>query len=94
FVVEINASSTGVGAVLSQRHGSAPKLIPCAYFSRKLKQAEQNYDMGNPELLAMKATFEEWRHWLEGAKFPFTLLTDHHNLEYLRSAKRLNHRQA
>ncbi len=42
----------------------------------------------------MKAAFEEWRHWLEGAKHPFTVLTDHRNLEYLRSAKRLNHRQA
>ncbi len=46
------------------------------------------------ELLAMKAAFEEWRHWLEGAKHPFTVLTDHRNLEYLRSAKRLNHRPA
>ncbi|KAI2647611.1 Transposon Tf2-6 polyprotein [Labeo rohita] len=53
-----------------------------------------NYDVGNRELLAMKAAFEEWRHWLEGAKHPFTVLTDHRNLEYLRSAKRLNHRQA
>ncbi len=42
----------------------------------------------------MKAAFEEWHHWLEGAKHPFTVLTDHRNLEYLRSAKRLNHRQA
>ncbi len=42
----------------------------------------------------MKAAFEEWRHWLEGAQFPFTVLTDHRNLEYIRSAKRLNPRQA
>ncbi|KAL0150433.1 hypothetical protein M9458_054260 [Cirrhinus mrigala] len=94
FIVEIDASSTGIGAVLSQRHGDPPKLYPCAFFSRKLSQAEQNYDVGNRELLAMKASLEEWRHWLEGAKFPFTILTDHRNLEYLRSAKRLNHRQA
>ncbi|MBZ5782411.1 hypothetical protein K8366_25940, partial [Klebsiella aerogenes] len=45
-------------------------------------------------MLAMKAAMEHWRHWLEGSKFPFTVLTDHRNLEYLRSAKRLNHRQA
>ncbi|KAL0147106.1 hypothetical protein M9458_057630 [Cirrhinus mrigala] len=94
FIVEIDASSTGIEAVLSQHHGNPPKLFPCAYFSRKLNQAEQNYDVGNRELLAMKAAFEEWRHWLEGATLPFTVLTDHHNLEYLCSAKRLNHRQA
>ncbi|KAL0185426.1 hypothetical protein M9458_021123, partial [Cirrhinus mrigala] len=94
FIVEIDASSTGIRAVLSQRHGDPPKLFPCAFYSRKLTQAEQNYDVGNRELLAMKAALEEWRHWLEGAKFPFTILTDHRNLEYLRSARRLNHRQA
>ncbi len=94
FIVEVDASSTGIGAVLSQRQGDPPKLYPCAFFSRKLNSAEQNYDVGNRELLAMKAAFEEWRHWLEGAKHPFTVLTDHRNLEYLKSAKRLNHRQA
>ncbi|KAI2650167.1 Retrovirus-related Pol polyprotein [Labeo rohita] len=41
FVVEIDASSTGFRAVLLQH---PPKLFPCAYFSRKLYQAEQNYD--------------------------------------------------
>ncbi len=94
FIVEVDASSTGIGAVLSQRQGDPPKLYPCAFFSRKLNPAEQNYDVGNRELLAMKAAFEEWRHWLEGARHPFTVLTDHRNLEYLKSAKRLNHRQA
>ncbi|KAI2664190.1 Transposon Tf2-9 polyprotein [Labeo rohita] len=94
FLVEVDASSTGVGAVLSQRQGEPPKMFPCAYFSHKLSPAERNYDVGNRELLAIKLALEEWRHWLEGAKHPFTVLTDHKNLEYLRSARLLNHRQA
>ncbi|KAK3573255.1 hypothetical protein QTP86_015770 [Hemibagrus guttatus] len=56
--------------------------------------AEANYDVGNRELLAIKAALEEWCHWLEGARHPFQALTDHRNLEYLRRAKRLNPRQA
>ncbi|KAK3570829.1 hypothetical protein QTP86_027643 [Hemibagrus guttatus] len=94
FVVEVNASTTGVGAVLSQQQGKPPVLHPCAFFSRKLSPAEANYDIGNRELLAIKLALEKWRHWLEGAKQPFVVLTDHKNLEYLRAAKRLNPRQA
>lgn len=71
FVVEVDASSTGIGTVLSQRQGSPPKLRPCAFYSRKLNAAEKNYDVGDRELLAMKEY-----------------------LEYLRTAKRLNPRQA
>ncbi|KAI2646498.1 Transposon Tf2-9 polyprotein [Labeo rohita] len=83
FVVEVDASSTGVGAVLSQRQGEPAKMFPCAFFSHKLSPAEKNYDVGNRELLAIKLALEEWRHWLEGAKHPFTVLTDRKNLEYL-----------
>ncbi len=69
-------------------------MFPCAYFSRKLTTSEQNYDVGNRGLLARKAAMEKWRHWLEGALYPFIILTDHKNLEYLRSAKQLNPQQA
>ncbi|KAK3562524.1 hypothetical protein QTP86_034752 [Hemibagrus guttatus] len=94
FIVEVDASTTGVRAVLSQQQGNLSCLHPCAFFSRKLNPAEVNYDIGNRELLAVKLTLDEWRHWLEGARHPFLVLTDHKNLEYLRAAKRLNPRQA
>ncbi|KAI2646333.1 Transposon Tf2-9 polyprotein [Labeo rohita] len=94
FIVEVDASDCGIGAVLSQRHGQPGKLHPCAFYSRKLTSAERNYDVGNKEPLSMKAAIEEWRHWLEGALHPFQVITDHKNLEYIKGAKRLNPRQA
>ena len=94
FVVEVDASESGVGAVLSQRSPSDQKLHPCAFFSRQLSPAERNYDVGNRELLAVVLAFKEWRHWLEGASQPFVVWSDHKNLSYLRSARRLNSRQA
>ncbi len=94
FVVEVDASEVGVGAVLSQRASSDDKVHPCAFFSHRLSSAERNYDIGNRELLAVKLALEEWRHWLEGSGVPFVVWTDHKNLEYIRSAKRLNSSQA
>ncbi len=34
FIVEVDASSTGIGAVLSQRQGNPLKVYPCAFYSR------------------------------------------------------------
>lgn len=64
------------------------------FFSHHLSPVEHNYDVGNHELLAIQLALGEWCHWLEGAAHPFIVWTDHHNLEYIRSAKRLNARQA
>ena len=93
FILEVDASDTGVGAVLSQRAPDS-KVHPCAYFSRRLSPAERNYAIGERELLALKLSLEEWCHLLEGSTVPFLIWMDHRNLEYLRTAKCLNPRQA
>ncbi|KAI2655957.1 Transposon Tf2-9 polyprotein [Labeo rohita] len=94
FIVEVDASNVGVGAVLSQRSPLDNRVHPCAFFSHRLSPAERNYDVGNRELLAIRLALGEWRHWLEGAALPFLVWTDHRNLANIRSAKRLNARQA
>ncbi len=44
-------------------------------------------------VVSSQVSIEEWRHGLEGSGVPFIVWTDHKNLEYIRSAKRLNSRQ-
>jgi len=94
FVVEVDASDTGIGAVLSQRSVEDQKLHPCAFFSRRFSPAEENYDIDNRELLAVVAAFEEWRHWLEGSEHTTLVWSDHKDLVFIRAARRLNSRQA
>ena len=93
FVVEVDASNVGVGAILSQRISDG-KLHPCAFYSHRQSPTDARYDVGDRELLAVKMALEEWRHWLEGAQDPFIVWTDHKILEYLKQAKRLKPRQA
>ncbi len=94
FIVEVYAFDVGVGAILLQRSSLDDNVHPCAFYSHRLSSAERNYDVGNRELLAIRLALGEWRHWLKGASVPFIVWTDHQNLEYIRSAKRLNARQA
>lgn len=64
------------------------------FHSRKFSAAEINYEIHDKELLAIVNSFQEWRHFLEGAQHPVTVYTDHKNLEYFMSIKVLNQRQA
>lgn len=40
---------------------------------KNLLPADQNYNVGNQELLVVKLALEEWCHWLDGAAYPFTV---------------------
>lgn len=65
FIVEVDSSDVGIGAVLSQRSQKDNWLHPCAFLTRKLSPAERNY-IRNQELLADTFALEKWEHWLEG----------------------------
>lgn len=90
FIVETDASNFALDAILSQRIPSDNnRLHPCAYYSMSMNPADRNYDIGDKELLAVKAAFEEWRHYLEGAQHPVIVYTEHQNLLELHKEKYL-----
>jgi len=55
---------------------------------------KQNYEIHDKEMLAIIRALEEWRHFLEGATHPVEIWTDHKNLKYFMTAKKLNRCQA
>ncbi|MGL5771338.1 MAG: reverse transcriptase family protein, partial [Bacteroidales bacterium] len=52
FILTTDASSTGIGAVLSQIHNNGSERMICA-FSKKLDKAQMNYSVTDRELLAV-----------------------------------------
>jgi hypothetical protein len=91
-----------VGAVLSQRGKTLPTLTkhtkpimhPVAYYSATFTPTERNYDIYERELLAIMKSLAHWQPYLGWTKEPFTILTDHANLQYWKSPKNLNRRTA
>ena len=87
FIVEIDASYQGLGAVLSQDFLEGRGVI--CYASRTIKATEknmENYSSMKLEFLALKcAVTEKFRDYLLGSKFG--VFTDNNPLSYLQTSK-------
>jgi len=94
FRVEADSSDFATGAVLSQQSTADRKWYPVAFYSKSLSSVERNYQIHDKEMLVIICALEEWRHFLEGATHSVEIWTDHNNLEYFMTAKKLNRRQA
>ncbi|GLB45893.1 putative retrotransposable element tf2 155 kda protein type 1-like [Lyophyllum shimeji] len=94
FRVEADSSDFATGAVLSQQSPEDEKWHPVAFYSKSLNAVERNYEIHDKEMLAIIRALEEWRHFLEGARHKVEIYTDHKNLQYFLTAKKLNRRQA
>ena len=75
----VDASGTAVGTVLEQ-NSDGSDWKPVAFFSRKLRPAEQNYSAFDRELLAAYLVIRHFRYFLEGRSF--TLFTYHKPLTF------------
>jgi len=79
---------------MSQQLMTDKKWHPVAFYSKSLSSVERNYEIHNKEMLAIIRVLEEWRHFLNGATHLVKIWTDHKNLEYFMTAKKLNCYQA
>ncbi|KAD3336176.1 hypothetical protein E3N88_31695 [Mikania micrantha] len=75
FCVECDASSEGVGAILTQENH------PIAYFSKGFAPSNKFKSAYDCELLALVLAVQKWSHCLLGTHF--FIKTDHYTLEFL-----------
>lgn len=57
-------------------------MHPVAYISEKMCPAGYNYGIGDKELLAVIVALTKWRIYLHALPRPFSIFTDHHNLQF------------
>jgi RNase H-like domain found in reverse transcriptase/Reverse transcriptase (RNA-dependent DNA polymerase)/Integrase zinc binding domain/Chromo (CHRromatin Organisation MOdifier) domain len=88
-----DASGFALGAILLQPNEEG-HWLPVAYWSRKMIDAETRYHTHDQELLAIVEAILHWRHYLEGTRYAFEVLTDHKNLKGFVNQKSLSGRQA
>ena len=88
FLLENDASSQGLGAVLSQKKEDG-RFHPVAYGSRSLAKEEKNYHSTKLEFLALYwAVTQQFKDYLWGRAF--TVKTDNNPLTYIMSSAHLD----
>lgn len=88
FLVQTDASDTGVGAVLLQEQEDG--VFPVAYASKKLLPRETRYSVIERECLAIVFAVKRFQRYLYGKEF--TLQTDHQPLSYIQRCRVENSR--
>jgi len=88
FIVQSDASDTGVGAALLQEHPDG--VFPVLYASKKLLPRERRYSVIERECLAIVFAIKKFEKYLYGRKF--TIQTDHQPLAHMHQAKIENSR--
>src|SRR5258706_7086251 len=93
MTVEMDASDCVIAGILSVTTEDG-EIQLVAFYSHTLQSTKQNYDMHDKELLAIYEAFKSWCHYLEGLAKTIDIVTDHKNLEYFTTTKKLTRWQA
>jgi hypothetical protein len=88
FILTTDASSVGLGVVLSQVQGGIEK--PISFASRQLNKSERAYSASELETLAVVWATKYYRCYLYGTRF--LVRTDHAALRFLRNFAENNSR--
>ncbi|KAL3999269.1 calcium/calmodulin-dependent serine protein kinase [Sarotherodon galilaeus] len=89
FILAVDASFDGLGAVLSQLPPDGRIARPVAFASKTLPHSQLNYPAHSLEFLALKwAVCDKFSHWLKGSHF--TVWTDNNPLTYILTKPRLD----
>ena len=91
FIIHVDASDVGVGAVLMQE--DVHKLEhPICYFSKKFNGAQKNYCTSEKEALGLISALQQFEFYISPAQFPIDVFTDHNPLVFLNRTRNRNQR--
>ncbi|XP_025759064.1 uncharacterized protein LOC112843922 [Oreochromis niloticus] len=89
FILSVDASLDGLGAVLSQLPIDGDKARPIAFASKALSRSQQRYPAHRLEFMALKWSIsEKFSHWLKGHEF--TVWTDNNPLVHILTKPKLD----
>ena len=92
--IETDTLDYAIGRIFSQlTSDNLGQWHLVAFFSKKIIPAKTQYETHDGELLAIIEAFKTWKHYLEGCKHEFLMLTDHNNLQRFMDIKNLSSRQ-
>lgn len=91
FILETDASTNGLGAVLAQQQITDGKVHPIAFASRSLTSAERNYAITELETLGLVWAVKLFRPYILGC--PCIVFTDHAACTSLLTAKNPSSKQ-
>ncbi|XDV49410.1 hypothetical protein PO909_018663 [Leuciscus waleckii] len=91
FLIEVDASGSGVGAVLLQT-GEDFLNHPISFFSKKFLKHQMNYSTIEKEALALILALQHFEVYIGSSVQPVTIFTDHNPLTFLQQMSNSNHR--